>query len=148
MKDKFPEIPTPDMVEMKKGKKQEIPLTPEMIEALIKETPEQEKKLEEVFGLEEATAKMIVELIKSERINLLTDLTFEEIQALTVAETFGNWIKEKFKCTVLTDICGLYKELKVSIGRRGRTEIIELGTFAGIGMEEKKMKLGGLLGGR
>ena len=140
---KFPEMPG-----TKKGKHPELQLTPEMIEVMLKETPEQEKRLEEVFGLEEATAKMIVELIKSERINLLTDLTFEEIQALTVAETFGKWINEKFSCNVLEDICQLYKELKVSIGRRGRTEIIELGTFAGIGMEEKRLKLGGIMGGR
>jgi hypothetical protein len=128
-------------------KKEEIPLTPDMIEALMKEPPAPEKpKMEDVFGIEEATAKMIIELIKAERINLLTDLTFEEIQAITVAESFGSWLFEKLECSTLLDVCGLYKELKVSIGRRGRTEIIELGTFAGAGMEEKKLKLGGFLG--
>lgn len=135
-------------------KEKEMLLTPEAIEVMMKEKPGEEKKLEEVFGMEEAIAKMLVELIKSERINLLTDLTFEEIQALTVAEVFGTWlffetnVKKDGGISIINDLCELYKELKVSIGRRGRTEIVELGGITGMGIEEKKAKMGGFLGVR
>ncbi|MEM2446770.1 MAG: hypothetical protein QW734_08945 [Candidatus Bathyarchaeia archaeon] len=134
-------------------KEKEILLTPEAIEVMMREKPKEEKKLEEVFGMEEAIAKMLVELIKSERINLLTDLTFEEIQALVVAEVFGTWLFFHTNVggegvSILNDLCELYKELKVSIGRRGRTEIVELGGITGMGIEEKKVKMGGFLGVR
>lgn len=134
--------------EKKDEKLPQITITPEMVEVLIKEKegmPKEEPKLEDVFGTEEATAKCLVELIKPDRINLLTDLTFEEIQALTVAEVFGQRLFEWFESTMVLDICELYKELKVSLGRRGRTEIVDLATFVTPIAEVRKGRLPSLL---
>jgi hypothetical protein len=147
---------TPEMIEelqnqKKEEKKPELQLTPDLVEALIKSKESggggerEEGKLEDVFGTEEATAKCLIELIKAERINLLTDLTFEEIQALVVAEAFGQFLWEKLKSDLLLNICALYKELKVSLGRRGRTEICDLATFVSGIAEEKKGRLPSLL---
>lgn len=146
---------TPEMVEAlqnepEEEKEPEIQITPELVEALIK-TKEGERrtgeegKLEDVFGTEEATAKCLIELIKPDRINLLTDLTFEEIQALVVAEAFGNFLFETLKSDLILNICQLYKEDKVSLGRRGRTEIVDLATFVSGVAEEKKGRLPSLL---
>ncbi len=125
----------------------EITLTPDLLEALIKirEEKPKESKLEDVFGIEEASAKCLIELIKTERINLLTDLTFEEIQALTVAEGYGNYLMDKVGSELILQLAQIYKELKVSLGRRGRTEIIDLATFTtGLG-EMRKGRFASLL---
>jgi len=149
--EKLPEIRLPidalDKIEeaeaeKKKGERSDT-LPPEVVEALMGR--KEEAKLEDVFGTEEATAKCLIELIKPDRINLLTDLSFEEIQALVVAETFGQYIFENTGSDLLLRICHLYKELKVSLGRRGRREIIDLATFVGIAEEEKKGRLPKLL---
>ncbi|MCW1312772.1 MAG: hypothetical protein OH338_05085 [Candidatus Parvarchaeota archaeon] len=137
-----------EKLEKKEEKLPEISITPDMVEVLMKAreiSPKEETKLEDVYGTEEATAKCLVELIKPDKINLLTDLTFEEIQALTVAEVFGQFILEKTNSTLILDLCQSYKELKVSLGRRGRTEIVDLATFVTPMAELRKSKLPSLI---
>lgn len=140
-----------DIKKLEKGEKRdklpETLITPEMVEVLwkMKEATKEEAKLEDVFGTEEATAKCLIELIKPDRINLLTDLTFEEIQALTVAEELGNTLFQWFNSTLILNLVGLYKELKVSLGRRGRTEIVDLATFVTPISEMRKGKLTSML---
>lgn len=144
---------SPELIErIEKGEeappRPEIQLTPDLVEALIKtqaEKPKKESKLEDVFGIEEASAKCLIELIKTQRINLLTDLTFEEIQALTVAEAYGNYLLNEIGSDLILQLAQIYKELKVSLGRRGRTEIIDLATFTGGIAEVKKGRLPSLL---
>jgi hypothetical protein len=122
----------------------ELLLTPEAIEAMVGK--EREAPLEDIFGTEEATAKALIELVKTERINLLTELNMEEIQALVIGEIVGEHLRRTIGSTLLLDLCKLYKELKVSYNRKGRTEIVGLGTFIGTFTEEKKGKMGLLLG--
>jgi len=104
---------------------------------------------EDVFGPEEAIAKAIIELTKFDKIDLFTELTEEEIKNLTVARAIGNFIYKETGNDFLLGLCDYYKILKVSLERKGRTELVGLGTFMGIGetFGGKKGKMGGVLPG-
>lgn len=142
------DIKSLEKAEKKEEKLPEFSITPDMVEVLMKAkeiSPKEEAKLEDVYGTEEATAKCLVELIKPDKINLLTDLTFEEIQALTVADVFGQFLLGKVGSSLVLDLSQSYKELKVSLGRRGRTEIVDLATFVTPMAEMRKSKLPSLI---
>ena|SRR3989344_282561 len=121
-------------------------LNAEQIEIMAKNMNEREAPLEDVFGTEEATAKALIELVRTERINLLTDLNDEEIQMLVTAETIGSYLMEKTGDSTLLNMSILFKEMKVSLHRKGRSEIVGLGSFASLGLGDDRKAKQGLLG--
>jgi len=129
------------------NKKSELSLSPETIDIMTQKMQEREAPLDDVMGTEEATAKALIELVRTDRINLLTDLTMEEIQMLMAGEMMGDYLFMNSKSDLLQSLCLRYKELKVSLHRKGRTEIVSLGAFVNIGNDNKKGGLFGQLGG-
>lgn len=81
-----------------------------------------ENTREDTADTETAIAKGIENLNNPRNINLLTDLSSDEIRNLIVVETIGELYNDKMRL----QISKLYKELKVSKGRKGRKEIIDV----------------------
>jgi len=93
-----------------------------------------------VFGTEEAVARLIIELMKSEkkRIKLLTDLSDEEIMVLSLLSTIG----EKLKLNVLNKFCSNFCLYRVSKARAGRKEFVNIATYTTGEMTETKRRKG------
>ena len=139
---KLPTVESPEKLASPNEVEVGMPQMPEMQMATLGEK-------EDVFGPEEAIAKAVSQLTKFDKIDLLTELSEEEIKDITIATLVGNFIYKETGNQILLTLCDTYKVLKVSLDRKGRTEIVGLGTFMGFGesVGGKKGKMGGVLPG-
>jgi len=88
------------------------------------ETPEAE-----VFGREEALAKISMELLKTEKYKkILSDLTIDEINAIVSLLAIGRLIDSDLINNIVND----FLELRVSKDRLGRKEILAFALSFGI----------------
>ena len=90
---------------------------------------------EKAYGQEEAVAKGILDLLKTEKKKLFSDIDDEHILNLSLLFSWG----EMIKCDAIQKICNNFLELRVSRFRLGRREIISVASFAGE-PERKKVK--------
>jgi hypothetical protein len=90
---------------------------------------------EKVYGTEEALAKGILELLKSGKTKILSDLDDEEILNLSLLYTWA----EEIKCNTLKKFCDNFLLLRVSRFRLGRREIVGIASYSGE-PDRKKVK--------
>ena len=76
----------------------------------------------EVLSPDEAHARVITELSRTIRPELMTELNDQEIKALSVVMTVG----EETKNDVMTSYGEWFMRLRVSKGRKGRDELIRV----------------------
>ncbi len=91
-----------------------------------------------IYGTEEAVAKLIMEFMKSEGIKakLLSDLSPEEINVLTLLSTMG----EKLKIDVLKRFCMNFCQYRVSKDSKGRKEMVGIATYTVATADDRKGK--------
>lgn len=91
----------------------------------------------EVFGKDEAFAKISMELLKTDKYKkILSDLDVDEVNALTSLLAIGRIIKSDMLEKIVND----FLELRVSKDRLGRKEILSFAlasTFEGAGGRAK-----------
>ena len=89
----------------------------------------------EVLSPEEAIARCVMILAKTDDPSLLTELSDEEIRLLSIIGT----IADKTDNEVLSGFAERYMKLRVSLERKGRAEIINVAK-GGSSVEEKIKK--------
>jgi hypothetical protein len=80
---------------------------------------------EKVYGTEEALAKGILELLKSGKTKILSDLDDEEILNLSALFT----LSETVKCKTIENFCDNFLQLRVSRFRLGRREVVSIASY-------------------
>jgi len=80
-----------------------------------------------VYGTEEALAKGILDLLKSEKTKILSDLDDEEILNLSLLYSWA----EITKCDAIKKFCDNFLQLRVSRFRLGRREIVSVASYTG-----------------
>jgi hypothetical protein len=90
---------------------------------------------EKVYGTEEALAKGILDLLKSDKSKILSDLDDEEILNLSLLYTWA----EVIDCSALKKFCDNFLQLRISRFRLGRREIVGIASYSGE-PERKKIK--------
>jgi hypothetical protein len=90
---------------------------------------------EKAYGQEEAVAKGILDLLKTEKKKIFSDLDDNEILNLSLLFSWGEQIDSK----VIKNICNNFLELRVSKFRLGRREIINVASYTGE-PERKRVK--------
>lgn len=88
---------------------------------------------EETYTSEEAIAKAIMTLSKTESPDLLTELNEKEIKILSRIVTYA----KLFNVEILQDLTKNFMRLRVSTTRKGRTEILSIAKSA---REEQEAK--------
>jgi len=87
---------------------------------------------EDITTTEEAKAKGLMYLARTERPDLLTELDDNEIRTLTVIETLA----EEFNVDLYRKVAKNFKNHRVSLQRKGRAELL---TIAKGPLEETRM---------
>jgi len=82
---------------------------------------------EKVYGTEEALAKGILDLLKTGKPKILSDLDDEEILNLSLLYTLA----EDIKCDTIKKFCDNFLLLRISRFRLGRREITSIASFTG-----------------
>lgn len=101
------------------------------------------KPTEKIYGTEEAVAKSLLELIKSKKFKILSDLDDEEILNLSLLLTWG----ERIKCKAIVDFCENFLQLRISRYRLGRREIVNVASYAGSSDRKKARSIRDLFAG-
>ncbi|MFQ6054826.1 MAG: hypothetical protein ACE5KE_00255 [Methanosarcinales archaeon] len=93
-----------------------------------------------VYGTEEAVARLIMEILRTQpsKVKLLTDLSDEEVQVLSLLSTMG----EKLGIDVLKKFCINFCQYRVSMNRKGRKEFVKIATYTTGEVEVSKRKKG------
>lgn len=96
------------------------------------------EKEPKIMGTEEAVARLIQELVKTEKgkAKMLSDLHDREIGPLSILDTLGKTTKIK----ALQDFCTNFCQYRVSRFRLGRRELVNIASFTTEGLQEKRRK--------
>jgi len=101
-----------------------------------------EKKDEhaEIFGIEEAMAKVNLELMnpKEDKLKTLSDVTPQEVFGLSILATYANI----FNSSVISNWIQEFLQLRISRLRLGRREFVSLGTGMSEYAQQKKKAKG------
>lgn len=91
-----------------------------------------------VLGTEEAIARLIVELMKTEKgkVKVLSDLDDIEIGVLSLLSTIG----ENMKIRVIKDFCSNFCKYRVSRFRLGRKEMVDIASFTGEATADRRKR--------
>jgi len=89
----------------------------------------------EVLSPDEAHARVITELAQTKKPELMTELNNEEIKALAICKTISSATDNY----VIDEFCEWFMRLRVSLGRKGRSELITV-SRSPQDMEEKVKK--------
>lgn len=100
--------------------------------------------MDDLFGTDEATAKVLSKLVDKNQINMFTILDREIIASLTIGKMVGLRAKEKVGSTLMIDMVQEFKELQVSEDGTGRKQVVGMGSMFGGQSNEKKGLLGSL----
>jgi len=100
---------------------------------------DKDSRTRDVFGVEEALASISLELIEpvDDKLYTLTDLTPQEIFLLSRLLMLAN----RFKSKMVIDWIRNFMLLRISLLRKGRQEILVLGTGLRQAGEEKRASL-------
>jgi hypothetical protein len=98
---------------------------------------------EKVYGTEEALAKGILDLLKTGKTKILSDLDDEEILNLSLLYTWADLIKSD----ALKQFCDNFLQLRVSRFRLGRREIVSIASFTSEPERRKIKSIKDLFGG-
>jgi hypothetical protein len=90
---------------------------------------------EKAYGQEEAVAKGILDLLKTEKKKIFSDIEDDHILNLSILFTWA----EMIKCEAIKKVCENFLELRVSRFRLGRREIIAVASYSGE-PERKKVR--------
>jgi hypothetical protein len=82
---------------------------------------------EKVYGTEEALAQGILDLLKTNRTKIFSDLDDEEILNISLLYTWADICKSK----AITKFCDNFLQLRVSRFRLGRREIVSVASNSG-----------------
>lgn len=105
-----------------------------------------------IFGSDEAIAKAIVSLTKEDKAKLLSELSYDEINEITIALTLGEWldsalekegVQEKNRWNFLKETVLNFLKLRVSKERKGRKEVANVSTWNMFGKKGSKGGGGG-----
>ena len=94
---------------------------------------------EAIFGTEEAIAKLITELVRTEdgKAKLMSDLNDEEVAILALLDTVG----ERVDLKTLSKFCTNFCQYRVSRFRLGRRELVNIASFTNdMGGDRKKSR--------
>jgi len=109
---------------------------PQMVEVPTQKREYSSFKEDEVLSPEEAQARISLILAESKNLHFMTELRDDEIKLLAglkaIAEEYGASFLDKFIQNFL--------EMRISLGRKGRTEIKDVAR--GVGSGEEKMRKG------
>jgi len=83
----------------------------------------------ELMGSEEALAQAIHQLTSKKPAKFLSDLTQDEINQLAVGFTIGEYIEDKTGSGLLTSMFENFLQMRVSLNRKGRGEIVGIITW-------------------
>lgn len=93
-----------------------------------------------IYGTEEAVAKLIMEMLKTEKgkVKLLSDLNEEEIGVLSLLASIG----EQLNIEAINKFCENFCQFRVSRKRLGRREMTGIATFTTMEQTEVRKRRG------
>ena len=131
------------LIKRGKKKKEDLPNLDEMTDS---QTPSYEEfvKESEMLSPEEAQAKISMLLTKPENLELMAELSKEEMIRLACLKTVADQYDNKFLHSFISN----YLAFTVSLGRRGRGEVVEIARPSNIQRETMKRNLRDMLIGK
>lgn len=101
---------------------------------------EKDKEHSEIFGIEEAMAKINLELMNpiADKLKTLSDVTPQEVFGVSILATYANI----FNSSVINNWIKEFLQLRISRLRLGRREFVALGTGMSEYAERKKSRGG------
>jgi hypothetical protein len=90
-----------------------------------------------ILGTEEAIARLIQELMATNKPKIQTDLSDEEIGFMALLSSVG----ESMKIKAIRDFCLNFCLYRVSRYRQGRRELVDIAGFAGAESTDKRRKI-------
>ncbi len=126
-----------------KGKEEEKMIMPTNLDDMT-DTYEEIVKESEMLSPEEAQAKISMLLTKPENLELMAEISREEMIRIACLKTIADKYDDKFLKLFINN----YLSLTVSLGRRGRGEVVEIARPSGVQRETMRRNLRDMLLGK
>jgi len=104
---------------------------------------------ETLIGTEEAIAKALESLGNEDKLLMFSDFDEQWINDMAVSMLISDYLKRKFRFNMLEELIKNFSVLRISLNRRGRTEVVSMITLQNLfeGGGRKKMTFRDLVAG-